>query len=126
MSGDGYMNDKLKTELEMLREKLGDTDLKAINVLIGFDGFVDEVLHVVKKRYDMARYDRYEYLHDYGSDQSFGREASCYGAEGSGDLPCHWIFTGASTNFLFPAVWDCFRGWLHPWFSLCYSVCPCV
>ena len=35
-------------------------------VFLGLDGFVDEVLHVVRKRFDADSYEREEYMEDYG------------------------------------------------------------
>ena len=49
---------------ELLR-KLSD-DLKSLNCLCGFDGFVDEIVHTVDKRIDSERYSRVETLSEYG------------------------------------------------------------
>ena len=48
--------------MEFLEEK--ETAPKRI--LAGFDGFVDEVIHVVRKRTDRDHYECYRYLRDYG------------------------------------------------------------
>jgi sugar/nucleoside kinase (ribokinase family) len=39
---------------------------KKLNAFVGLDGFVDEVVHVVKKRFDADRYDRVLTLTEYG------------------------------------------------------------
>ena len=49
-----------------LADKLSNSDLSRLKCLIGFDGFVDEVVHVVKKRVDANNYVREETLKDYG------------------------------------------------------------
>ena len=56
----------MKKELEMLISKLKDKDPESIRTLIGFDGFVDEVVHIVDTRYDTQRYDRLNTLKDFG------------------------------------------------------------
>ncbi len=48
-----------------LLEKLQRTDLSKIKMLIGFDGFVDEVLYVVDKRWNAIEYQRLVYMKDY-------------------------------------------------------------
>lgn len=53
--------------IDELVYKLKNTDFSKTNWLIGFDGFVDEVVHVVKKRIDADTYERELKLEDYGS-----------------------------------------------------------
>lgn len=48
-------------------KRLENTESKCISAMIGFDGFVDEVVHVVKKRIDPNNYVREATLSDYGS-----------------------------------------------------------
>ena len=46
--------------------KLKENSQECKKVLVGFDGFVDEIIYVVDKRYDHQTYKRLEYLDDYG------------------------------------------------------------
>lgn len=48
-------------------EQLNDSKISAVNALIGFDGFIDEVVHVVKERIDAENYVREATLADYGN-----------------------------------------------------------
>jgi len=48
-------------------EQLNTKRTAEIHAMIGFDGFVDEVVHVVKKRIDAKTYIREETLTDYGN-----------------------------------------------------------
>ena len=52
--------------LEKVASKIKECGQSRQKVLIGFDGFVDEIIYVVDKRYDHANYKRLEYLDDYG------------------------------------------------------------
>ncbi len=49
-----------------LVEKIHTTDISKQKVVMGFDGFVDNVVYVVDKRLDADNYERVEYLKDYG------------------------------------------------------------
>ena len=49
-----------------LSEKIRYTDIGTQKVVMGFDGFVDNVVYVVDKRLDAENYQRVEYLKDYG------------------------------------------------------------
>ena len=40
--------------------KLKQKDPKKLNLLVGFDGFIDEIVHVVDKRLDSKNYTRIE------------------------------------------------------------------
>ncbi len=60
------MDATTKTELLELADKLKDLDTGVLNSVIGFDGFVDEVVHVVKKRIDPENYTRVLTLTEYG------------------------------------------------------------
>ena len=60
------MNAMLKQELLELADKLGNTNAGALKAVIGFDGFVDEVVHVVDKRIDPENYTRVPTLTQYG------------------------------------------------------------
>ena len=44
--------------LQDVERKLKEKNPAALRMLMGFDGFVDEVIHVVGKRYDNERYER--------------------------------------------------------------------
>ena len=46
--------------------KLRRADLSGVRGLVGFDGFVDEVVHVVDKRYDAEHFRRIETIRAYG------------------------------------------------------------
>jgi hypothetical protein len=46
--------------------KAGTAQLDQTRVLVGFDGFVDTILHVVKKRHSASRYDRLERMAEFG------------------------------------------------------------
>lgn len=49
-----------------LAGRLQSADLSGRKVLVGFDGFVDQVLHVVDRRYDAEHYERVGTLSEYG------------------------------------------------------------
>lgn len=49
-----------------LAEHLRRTDFENMRAVVGFDGFVDEVVHVVDRRLDTDHYERVGYLADYG------------------------------------------------------------
>lgn len=53
-------------ELRKLSLQLQEKDPKTIKAVVGFDGFVDEVVHVVRKRIDPKNYMRELTLKDYG------------------------------------------------------------
>lgn len=46
--------------------KAGFEQLHKTRVMVGFDGFVDTILHVVKKRHSATRYDRLERMSEFG------------------------------------------------------------
>jgi len=52
--------------LEILADKLKTKIPSSVHAVIGFDGFVDDVVHVVKKRIDKNNYIRELTLKDYG------------------------------------------------------------
>ena len=52
--------------LQDVERKLKEKNPAALRMLMGFDGFVDEVIHVVGKRYDNERYERLNYMEEYG------------------------------------------------------------
>lgn len=56
----------INEKLISLAKRMESTDPAKIKALIGFDGFVDEVIHVVDKRVDEDTYERVRYLADYG------------------------------------------------------------
>lgn len=60
--------------IQRLIEKMQASSPKGIKAMIGFDGFVDEVVHVVEKRVDADTYVRMERMADYGT-----RIVSCAG-----------------------------------------------
>ena len=51
---------------QALREILNNKDPKALQMLIGIDGFVDEIIHVVRKRFDFDTFDRVETIAEFG------------------------------------------------------------
>ncbi len=55
-----------KASIDILISKMKQADPTKIKMCIGFDGFVDEVVHVVDKRIDVDNFKRVEYLKDYG------------------------------------------------------------
>ena len=55
-----------KKLLQDIAEKMKTRNPQEIKILMGFDGFVDQVIHVVDKRYDADHFDRIEYIEDYG------------------------------------------------------------
>lgn len=61
------MGENEKVFFQVLAEKLETKNPEEMKALLGFDGFVDEVVHVVGKRHDAEHYDRVEYLADYGN-----------------------------------------------------------
>lgn len=52
--------------LQQIAGELVSKKPQEVKAIIGFDGFVDEVVHVVNKRYDVDNYERVKYLEDYG------------------------------------------------------------
>jgi hypothetical protein len=60
------MDATTKTKLLELAGKLKDRDPGMLDSVIGFDGFVDEVVHVVDKRIDPKNYTRVLTLTEYG------------------------------------------------------------
>lgn len=57
------MNEKIRA----LIDKLQNADLSSAYGVIGFDGFVDEIVHVVDKRYDSEHFKRIETIAAYGA-----------------------------------------------------------
>ena len=49
-----------------LAEKLKNRGSKKVKALIGFDGFVDEIVHVVDKRIDIENFVRLDLMAEYG------------------------------------------------------------
>jgi hypothetical protein len=60
------MTNKIKNKLILLSEKLKEADTGKISAVIGFDGFVDEIVHVVDKRLDAQHFLRLESMAEYG------------------------------------------------------------
>ncbi len=60
------VKESLPTELLLLKDKLDTLKPDALKAVIGFDGFVDEVVHVVDKRIDPKNYTRVLTLTEYG------------------------------------------------------------
>ena len=60
------MDATMQQELLELADKLGKRNSGALKAVIGFDGFVDEVVHVVDKRIDPETYTRVPTLAEYG------------------------------------------------------------
>lgn len=61
------MEHKRSEELLSLAAWLNGKDPSAVRAVIGFDGFVDEVVHVVDKRTDPLKYTRVRTLTEYGN-----------------------------------------------------------
>lgn len=57
------MNTKMRTVIEKIR----NADFSKEYGIIGFDGFVDEIVHVVDKRYDSEHFKRIETIGEYGA-----------------------------------------------------------
>ena len=55
----------MKYQLEKTVKMLEDMDRDSIRGFTGFDGFVDEVVHVVDHRFDREHYSRIKTIHDY-------------------------------------------------------------
>jgi len=55
-----------KQRISELVKRLEGCKKNSVKALIGFDGFIDEVVHVVKKRLDASMYEREKTLSDYG------------------------------------------------------------
>ena len=55
------------SEKKALAEKLRGLDPGAVRTFVGFDGFIDEVIHVVDTRYSEDSYDRLKNMADFGS-----------------------------------------------------------
>ena len=60
------MNEKLKTDINSLITFLEQHNNVNINAVMGLDGFVDQILHVVKTRTDANNYIRMETLSEFG------------------------------------------------------------
>lgn len=52
--------------LKEIAEKMKEKNPEDIKILMGFDGFVDQVIHVVDTRYDTNHFKRINYMNDYG------------------------------------------------------------
>lgn len=61
------MNEKLKTDINSLITSLKQHNNVNINAVMGLDGFVDQILHVVKTRTDANNYIRMETLGEFGN-----------------------------------------------------------
>jgi len=62
-----YMCDKMENEtLKRIAYRMNETDPCQIKALLGFDGFVDQIVHVVDVRYDTDHFKRVKTLEDYG------------------------------------------------------------
>ncbi|MBT3320387.1 MAG: hypothetical protein HN389_11560 [Clostridia bacterium] len=60
------MNEGYSQAVTNLANKLESKKSSTIKSLVGFDGFIDEIVHVVKKRVDKDNYERELTLKDYG------------------------------------------------------------
>ena len=58
-----YMKELMRSTIDRIRR----ADMSKAYGVIGFDGFVDEVVHVVGKRFDSKRFKRIETISEYGS-----------------------------------------------------------
>jgi len=60
------MSDVKKETLQRTSAMLEAKRDQTLNAFIGVDGFVDEIVHVVRKRHDAHRFDRVETIAEYG------------------------------------------------------------
>ena len=60
------MNENLKNDIDSLLDYLEKINNKNIKAVMGLDGFVDQILHVVKTRTDANNYVRMETLKEFG------------------------------------------------------------
>ncbi|MFW6028941.1 MAG: hypothetical protein ACOCRO_01665 [Halanaerobiales bacterium] len=58
---------KLKENIVQLIEELKVKDFSSVNAVIGVDGFVDEIIHVVDKRKNAEKYSRLKKIDDLGN-----------------------------------------------------------
>jgi len=62
------MSKTLQDKLQQLHDRLGQVPSpEQFSVLVGFDGFVDEIIEVVDKRSDFQTYDRLQTIADFGT-----------------------------------------------------------
>lgn len=64
--GIAMVSDKLQSNIEQLAESLKEANTSEIKTLIGIDGFVDEIIHVVDKRKNAEEYTRIKTIKEYG------------------------------------------------------------
>lgn len=60
------MNENLKNDIDSLLDYLEKINNKNIKAVMGLDGFIDQILHVVKTRTDANNYVRMETLKEFG------------------------------------------------------------
>ena len=60
------MNEGLRNDITTLIEKLKNTPDKNYKAVMGLDGFVDQILHVVETREDAEHYTRMKTLKEFG------------------------------------------------------------
>ncbi|MDR1531523.1 MAG: hypothetical protein LBS62_04960 [Clostridiales bacterium] len=60
------MAEKLERDIALLREKLAAVSGRRLKMLVGVDGFVDEILHIVDTRQDFENYTRVTHIADLG------------------------------------------------------------
>lgn len=60
------MNDSIKNDISTLLENLNNTKEKEYKAVMGLDGFVDQILHVVETRQDAENYTRMKTLKEFG------------------------------------------------------------
>jgi len=56
----------MKEQLEKLWAELDTKNPHELSAIVGMDGFVDEIVHVVDKRHDVANFDRISTIQEYG------------------------------------------------------------
>ncbi len=61
------MDNKLKEKIAMLSQKLQNADTSSISTVIGFDGFVDNIIKVVDKRADAKNFTAIDTIEAYGN-----------------------------------------------------------
>jgi len=72
------MNDQLKQQISLAKANLVQSPKTPLNMLIGFDGFVDEIIQVVDTRQDFNSYTRVKTISDFSAriERAAGKSAN--------------------------------------------------
>jgi len=60
------MTDKQSADIGALSSQLANRKGFSLHMIIGLDGFVDEIIHVVDKRQSFSDFTRIEYMGEFG------------------------------------------------------------